>query len=87
VELCNGRLATYGTREVLEGNFFGQKTIPKVSGRLDHDHCEFCGKKFSESPEDLHFGYTTLDDYYWICEPCFNDFEQMFEWKVIPFLG
>jgi hypothetical protein len=38
----------------------------------DHDHCEFCGAKFSVASEDLHHGYVTDDDYYWICEECFQ---------------
>ena len=33
----------------------------------DHDHCEFCMTKFSSSPEDLHFGYSTKDRKIWIC--------------------
>ena len=50
-----------------------------VSG-WDHDHCEFCGAKFSNNEGDLHFGYSTMDSYYWICKDCFNDFKEQFEW-------
>jgi len=46
----------------------------------DHDHCEFCGAKFSNSEEDLHYGYSTIDSYHWICKDCFNDFKEQFEW-------
>lgn len=49
----------------------------------DHDHCEFCWAKFSKFDGDLHEGYCTLDKYAWICETCFNDFNEMFEWKVV----
>lgn len=49
----------------------------------DHDHCEFCWKRFSEYVDDLHTGYCTLDKYYWICEDCFTDFKDMFMWKVV----
>jgi len=48
----------------------------------DHDHCEFCFAKFSEKKADLHQGYCTLDEYHWICDECFEDFKDMFEWKV-----
>jgi len=48
-----------------------------------HDHCEFCFAKFSSDSEDLHEGYCTLDKYRWICEDCYNDFKEMFQWKVI----
>jgi hypothetical protein len=49
----------------------------------NHDHCEFCWAKFSMREEDLHAGYTTLDNYHWICETCFRDFKEKFEWSVI----
>lgn len=53
------------------------------STRWDHDHCEFCGKKFSLSSADLHEGYVTLDDKHWICEQCFHDFQGRFGWIVV----
>ena len=43
-----------------------------------HEHCEFCFVKFDNKNP---YGYCTLDNYYWICENCFNDFNKMFEWK------
>jgi len=48
----------------------------------EHDHCAFCGVKFSEQEGDLHEGYSTKDDYHWICKDCFNDFKEMFRWSV-----
>jgi len=48
----------------------------------DHKHCSFCWDKFSENAEDLHFGYVA-NKKYWICPNCFNDFKEMFGWKVI----
>ena len=47
----------------------------------DHDHCEFCGDKFSSKSDDLNSGYTTEDYYRWICEKCYQDFKVEFEWK------
>lgn len=49
----------------------------------DHEHCTFCWEKFSDDADDLHEGYTTEDEYYWICSDCYNDFKEMFGWKVI----
>jgi len=49
----------------------------------NHDHCQFCWEKFSENESDLHVGYCTLDYYYWICEECYGDFKNMFQWKLI----
>lgn len=50
----------------------------------DHDHCEFCSMKFSEikSPDTVTEGYTTEDHYRWICETCYNDFKEIFNWKI-----
>jgi hypothetical protein len=51
----------------------------------EHDHCEFCWAKFAEAgaPESLEEGYTTQNEYHWICSTCFVDFEDLFEWKVV----
>ncbi|MCU0415008.1 MAG: hypothetical protein MUE91_11515 [Ignavibacteriaceae bacterium] len=52
----------------------------------DHDHCEFCLAKFSldtRIKDALLSGYATTDDYRWICQTCFEDFKEMFKWKVI----
>jgi len=48
----------------------------------DHDHCEFCGAKFSLNEGDLKKGYSTEDGYHWICSRCFNDFKNEFCWQV-----
>jgi hypothetical protein len=52
----------------------------------DHDHCSFCWAKFclNEHGDYLKEGYTTLDDYYWICDTCFEDFKELFNWEVVP---
>lgn len=46
----------------------------------DHDHCEFCGDKLSVSPGDVNSGYVTEDGYHWVCQKCFDDFEEEFGW-------
>lgn len=50
----------------------------------DHDHCEFCGIKFStiDDPRYRHEGYATEDEYCWICRGCFDDFRDEYQWKV-----
>ncbi len=61
------------------------KPYKMKSEKWDHDHCEFCSAKFMEPPhEALYEGYTTEDNYRWICKDCFNDFKDLFEWKVNP---
>lgn len=50
----------------------------------DHEHCDFCGSKFSSAEDDLHEGYVTADDWYtWVCPECFEDFREMFRWELV----
>lgn len=58
---------------------------PAENLEWDHDHCAFCWAKFmvGNSEEAQHQGYATADDYWLVCEACFNDFKNMFEWKVV----
>ena len=51
----------------------------------DHDHCEFCWAEFQVGGpgESLSAGYSTRDQYRWICETCFNDFQPKFKWRVV----
>ena len=62
-------------------------TFKKYTDRktiTDHDHCEFCTAKFSETiPDCLRSGYTTTDDYHWVCETCYTDFKELFKWTIV----
>jgi hypothetical protein len=52
----------------------------------DHDHCEFCWKRFclhDECKDAVKEGFTTLDKYHWICKECFEDFKKLFKWIVV----
>ncbi len=73
-----------GQEKYLKGVTLQKKTYKQFRDGWDHDHCEFCGAKFTENtPGTLHEGYTTQNNYHWICDPCFTDFNELFEWKVI----
>ncbi len=51
----------------------------------DHDHCSFCWKRFclqEECKDADRDGYTTLDEYHWICKDCFEDFKVLFKWSI-----
>jgi len=48
--------------------------------KTDHEHCEFCNNKFSSQDCDFNKGYTTKDNYYWVCEKCYVDFKDEFDW-------
>ena len=50
--------------------------------RWDHEHCVFCWEKFGANPDWLHSGYCEPDGRHWICEQCFQDFEELFGWVV-----
>ena len=58
------------------------KQVYKKTLHSDHEHCEFCWNKFSESLDSLNWGYCTRDKYHWICERCFLDFKDQFEWLI-----
>lgn len=44
-----------------------------------HEHCEFCGEK-AQTDEPCTF-YCTKDLQHWICEKCFQDFQENFHWQ------
>lgn len=73
-----------GQEKYLLGVDLKKSIYKKYSEKWEHDHCEFCGNKFSETlPNTLHEGYSTLNNYHWICEDCFSDFKETFNWKTI----
>jgi len=50
----------------------------------DHDHCAFCFEKFMvETAAEQPFAYRSQDYNTWICETCYNDFNEKFKWKLI----
>lgn len=67
----------------LKGKTLLHRVWQPRSPKWDHDHCEFCWEKFSDADGAAHEGYTTEDNYHWICPVCFRDFKTMFDWIVI----
>lgn len=49
---------------------------------LKQKHCEFCMKKFIFGNESEKL-YATKNLKYWICEKCFEDFKDMFKFKLL----
>jgi hypothetical protein len=74
----------WGQERYLQGKVLQYKAYTAPRPSWDHDHCDFCGAKFMElQAEDiLNEGYTTEDEYYWICEGCFEDFRELFQWTL-----
>jgi hypothetical protein len=68
----------------LKGATLEKRLYKPVSKENDHDHCEFCFAKFMSAaiPDTLQEGYSTTDGYRWICNACFNDFVDMFNWDA-----
>jgi hypothetical protein len=68
----------------LQGQVLRRKRYRPASSENDHDHCEFCWAKFMEGDraETLQEGYATLDGNRWICIPCFEDFKDLFHWRL-----
>ncbi len=64
-----------GQERFLKGVSLAKQNYRRYREGWEHDHCEFCGAKFSERPEDLNVGYATTDCYHWICEDCYKDFK------------
>ena len=72
-----------GQEKYLFGKTLILKNYADRKTKTDHDHCEFCSDKFSEIiPDCLQSGYTTIDDYHWVCEKCYSDFKESFKWKT-----
>ncbi len=67
-------------RFLLNANVTRRPYAPTLS--WDHDHCEFCGGKFSLAPHDLHSGYCTTQGDHWICDRCYLDFRRQFRWTA-----
>ena len=50
----------------------------------DHDHCQFCWATFAafDGADILYEGWTTADEYHWVCDTCFADFRDRFAWHI-----
>lgn len=68
----------------LKGVTLTWRSYAPASPKNDHDHCEFCWTKFMEKPmpETLQAGYSTPDRERWVCKTCFDDFVDLFGWRV-----
>lgn len=51
--------------------------------KSNHKHCAFCFEKIGISSDNIHEAYCTEDEYHWICDDCYNDFKDIFDWKLI----
>lgn len=71
-----------GQERFLYGVKLERKRYTPYREGWDHDHCEFCSVKFSESLAGCEReGWATEDNYYWICCGCYEDFKKDFAWR------
>jgi hypothetical protein len=75
-----------GQEKYLKGATLIFKNYAPYRAGWDHDHCDFCQRKFMKpgNSDTLSEGYATKDNYHWICSECFKDFVDMFKWIVAP---
>ena len=73
-----------GQEKYLQGVTLFHRQYTRWSENWDHDHCSFCMAKsmVEHHPDVLNEGYCTEDAYRWVCEQCFEDFKERFEWVV-----
>src|SRR4051794_32819420 len=74
-----------GQERYLSGVALHRATWAETRPGRDHDHCAFCMKKIwdrASGTDEATAGFTTADDYHWICEECFIDFRERFRWVV-----
>jgi hypothetical protein len=75
-----------GQEDVLAGATLYWRAWHQTRPRGDHDHCEFCWAKFMDRddvPDVLRAGYTTDDEYRWVCTRCAADFADRFQFKLV----
>jgi hypothetical protein len=84
-----------GQERYLRDAVFVRKPYERANETWDHDHCEFCQRKFVEAnahadgDDSATVGYAARrlgregqDDYYWVCDDCFADFRERFSWTA-----
>ncbi len=69
-----------GQEQYMKNLSFVMKQFPLET--LDHCHCEFCWEKIGYGNDAITKGYQSTDKYRWVCEACFQDFKDMFNFVV-----
>jgi len=75
----NGRVQHM--KEKLKGIALMRSKWTTIDDSWDHDHCKFCMKTLDASTEEL--AYCSEDYYWWICEECFQEYRDEFEWNLV----
>lgn len=67
-----------GQEASLRGKTFIKREFQPWPDSWDHEHCGFCFEKFAKLL-GVQYGYAALDSYDWVCEACYSDFKEMFD--------
>ncbi|HLX31797.1 MAG TPA: hypothetical protein VKR79_03395 [Gaiellaceae bacterium] len=89
-----------GQERFLQDAVFRHKAYRAWREGWAHDHCAFCQRRLvedvatSDDPDARSAGYAAVgrgpngeDDYHWVCDDCFPDFRDQFNWSVIGVEG
>ena len=76
-----------GQEQYLQGQHLTLRTWWPYRDGWEHDHCSFCQRHISvplaaDDPDAVERGYVTNDNYRWVCESCFEDFQERFAWTT-----
>ena len=74
------RIAAYARRFVAETGRGQDYLEGEKIQHFWHEHCEFCWEKALTDKPCVF--YCTENMNYWICEECFQDFQEQFHWQV-----
>jgi len=75
----------HGQDRYLKSETLYYRNYKVIAKEREHDHCEFCWRKFTEDGDmdSINSGYTTSDNYRWICSDCYEDFKDIFNWNLV----
>lgn len=85
MSLRNDDWRLQGQERYLSGATLHWRRYRRPRADWDHDHCEFCGAAFAELDQQgfLREGYTTEDQYRWVCLKCARDVAPAFKFTLV----
>lgn len=74
------KIRNYAVKLVEEEHRWEEYLEGERIGKFWHQHCNFCWEK--ATTDEAGTFYCTDDMYHWVCEECFHDFREQFNWTV-----
>ena len=69
-----------GQESYLKGKHLHHMRFSRSFCTEDYDQCEFCWRVFDKDIVNPEMAY--FDGKHWICEECYKDFKDYFQWTV-----